>query len=654
MQEERPERRGEKSVNLRTVALSLFLLVLISIAGYYGELVYGASYMFASGVPSMACLFLLFVLGAVNVLLHRAGRKGFSRRELLSIYAIVLVAGPLMTHGILAWMIGHDLAPRYFARAIPEWEAAFLQYFPHWFSPPDVTVVENYFLGEAAVPWAAWWPTLAAWSSFMVALFLCTLCVVVLFRQQWITHERLSFPLAQVPLELIREERTAKGGIGRLPMVAIFWIGLAITFTIAVINALGIFFPAVPGIPLMGKTLMQWQKIGPLAGLGQIDLWLDPTMIAIAFLIPKELSFSCWFFWMVRLALTVMAISAGHTPQLPEDWYESGFPAPYYQGGGAVVALGAWVLWTSRRHLARAFRLAFTGKSDASDPGEPITYRWAMLGILVSFAYMTYFCMVIGTRLLVGAIMAGLIVALYVMWARLRADTGLGFLPFPLGVEDMMMVPGGSAAFRFRESVALIGLRWTYFPGFGESFEVVTGNSLEAFKIADSARLRARPLFVGMVGCFVFSLAVGLYVLLTGMYHYGFYDINASSSGWLHSQMRGVGGRIYEMVTNPTKFDLNGLLAMTSGGAVAVGLGLLRLRFWWWPLHPFGYLAANCWGMHWYWMAFFTGWVWKSLTVRYGGLQLYRRMVPLAIGLIIGDQVGAGLRVLLTIIARSM
>jgi hypothetical protein len=57
--------------------------------------------------------------------------------------------------------------------------------------------------------------------------------------------------------------------------------------------------------------------------------------------------------------------------------------------------------------------------------------------------------------------------------------------------------------------------------------------------------------------------------------------------------------------------------------------------------------------MHWYWMAFFVGWLWKTLSVRYGGLQLYRRMVPLAIGMIVGDMVGEGIRVLITIIARG-
>ena len=384
-----------------------------------------------------------------------------------------------------------------------------------------------------------------------------------------------------------------------------------------------------------------------------MELVLWPWLIAVAYLIPKELSFSCWFFYIIRVVETVSAITAGATPQAPEDWYGSSFPAPYFQGGGAAIALGLWVLWIGRRHLARAFRLALSGQTDPADPKSPMTYRWQLIGFLLSFAYMVYFCMLIGSRPLVGFLICLLIVGFYVMWARLRAETGLGFLPFPLGIEDIMTVPLGSAAFRPKEIVNLISLRWTYFPGFGESYEVVTGNALEAFKIADTARLRERKLLLAMVVGFVLSMIVGLYVLLTGMYHYGFYNINCANSGWLQSQMRGVGGRMHALLTEPSTFDLNGSIGMAAGAIVAIGLGLMRLRFWWWPLHPFGYLAANCWGMHWYWQSFFVGWLFKSIVIRYGGLRLYRRTVPTAIGAIMGYFVGSGLHVLVMTIVRS-
>jgi hypothetical protein len=485
----------------------------------------------------------------------------------------------------------------------------------------------------------------------MLALFTATLCLILLLRRQWISHERLAFPLAQVPLEMVQGGPAQRGG--RLPVSWVFWTGFLISFALTTTSRLSGIFPAIPDIPLAGVTLIPWQRVGPLAGLGAWELWLVPWMIAVAYLIPKELSFSCWFFWVVRVGLTVAAIAAGATPNRPEEWWTSSFPAPTYQGGGAVLAVAAWAIWVGRHHLSRTFRLAFGIGSERQEAGEPAAYRWIVLSFLLSFGYLLYFYWAAGTRVLVGAAIAGLIIVHYVVWARLRAETGLGFVPFPLTVNSMIVVPFGSAIFRPREVVALLSTRWTYFPGFGESFEVCTGNSLESFKIADAAGVSSRRLLHAMVFGFVIALAVGIYVVIAGMYHYGFLDTRAASSGWLSGQLRSNGGQIFELITNPSKHDLNGTIAMGAGAAVTLALGLLRLRFWWWPFHPIGYLAASCWGMHWYSQCFFVGWAFKSFVIRYGGLPLYRRTFPLAIGLIVGDFVSQGAWVLVLSILRG-
>jgi hypothetical protein len=51
-----------------------------------------------------------------------------------------------------------------------------------------------------------------------------------------------------------------------------------------------------------------------------------------------------------------------------------------------------------------------------------------------------------------------------------------------------------------------------------------------------------------------------------------------------------------------------------------------------------GYIAANVWGSQWWYMPLFIGWMFKSLVIRYGGLRLYQRSIPMAIGVIIGTQ----------------
>jgi len=638
-------------VTWRAVVVALVLLVAFVPAGFYSELVHSATSDFSGGVPAMAPLFVLFLLAAGNPLLCRLGWKALSRRELLTIYAIVLAGGPLISHGILPWLLPYNIAQQYLARAIPEWQNTYLSQVPTWFGPTDMAAAEGYFQGHAAVPWSLWWTPLAVWLSFLSALVICTLCLMVLLRRQWITHERLSFPIAQVPLETVREGERGRGA--RLPRNWPFWIGFLIPCGIGLVNGLGRIFPAFPTIPISGMILMQAQATGPISGLGEIVLELTPWMIAIAYLIPKELSFSCWFFWFVRLALTVIAVAFGAAPDRPEMWYESTFPAPHHQGGGAVLALTVWGLWAARRHLARAVRLACGRRSPEAERGDQAAYRWALIGLVVSFGYLTAFCVMAGARPAVAACMIGALVAYYVMWSRLRAETGLGFLSFPFRVDEMLVVPFGSGVFRAPEVIMLYDLRWAYFPGFGQSSEVIPGNALDAFKIADAARIRFRPLLRAMSVGFVLSLLVGTYVVLTGMYHYGFQNTGANSSGWLGPQLLYIGARIFNMITSPTDFDINAVIAVAAGATVTILLSVLRLRLWWWPLHPIGYLAASCWGMHIIWMPFFVGWALKSLAVRYGGLQLYRRTVPAAIGLVVGDFVNQGMWVVVSLVVGA-
>ncbi len=629
-------------VTPRALVIGFILLVAVAVGAFYVEIAWRRVYMFGAGVPSMASVALLFLLTALMTT-RWLRRAGLTRRELLVVYAMVLVGGPLVSHGTLFWMIPKTIAYYEGARIHPLWAKAFLPLVPTWFAPSAPAAVESFFEGHARVPWSLWWVPLGAWMGFYFCLFFATFCLLVVIQRQWISNERLSFPIAQLPLQMVQDPRSPEEGkAGRLPSTWPFWLGLTAAFLLTFMNTLSSKVPAVPSLPL-SRVLMQWQRVGPLAGLGDIYLSLYPDQIAIAYLIPKELAFSAWFFWLVRVGLTVIAIAAGATPQRPEDWYQSSFPAPYFQGGGAAFALAIWVLWIGRQHILRVLR-SVIGRERMEDAKEPLGYRLAVFGFILSFGAMVYFCWAAGSRVIFGLVLISLIVGYYVMWARLRAETGLGFLPFNLEIQNALVSPFGSSIFRPKEIITLISTRWAYFPGFGESSEVITGNALEAFKIGDAGGVNNRRLGWALIAAFVFSLVVGCYVVLTGIYHYGYSSLGMGSAyGWPSWQTRNDGGRIFEYLTSPGKPDPSGVIAFGAGAAVAVILGMLRLRFWWWPFHPLGYLAANCWGMQEYYMPFLVGWLAKSLVVRYGGLRLYRATIPIAVGFMIGPALNGGL-----------
>jgi hypothetical protein len=631
---------GAGGVTGRAALIAVSLLIVLAPIGFYIEIAWNKAQMFV-GVPSMTPVVLLFALAALMGL-PAFRRIGLTRRELLVIYSVVLVAGPLIGSTTSAWMFCGTIHYYYMSRVNLIWQTTFLPQVPTWFAPTDPVAAEGFFQGRAAPPWSLWWTPLSAWAGFMVALFVCALCLIALLQRQWISNERLSFPIAQVPLEMVSEVRP--GGPGRLTGSWMFWAGVISSFGVTFINALATRWPSIPAIPLGPLPLMREQRVGPLGGVGEVTLVLWPWMIAIAYLIPKELSFSAWFFWWLLVAANVGAVFAGAQPRDPSMIWDSNFPAPRFQGGGALLAIGVWALWIARGHLARAFRIACSGRSGREDADEPITYRAALVGAVVSFASMVYFTWAAGCRVFVGAAIVAGILGYYIVWARLRAETGLGFSMFPLELEFLVNTPFGPSFFRLRETITIMSLRWTYGQGFGVIYEVISGNALEAFKIADAANVNVHRLTRAMVTAFAVTLVLGLYTILTGIYHYGWFHLQGLQAGWLGPQSVGDGGRIiWRLLYHPPGSDVNGLIAMAVGAAIAVVLGVMRLRFWWWPFHPVGYMAGMCWGLNWYWMPFFIGWGCKVLATRYGGLRLYRSTVPLAIGFIVGDLLNSGL-----------
>jgi len=637
-----------RGVTGRAVGIALVMLAAVTPLNFYIEVAWGGDWegiwFFASGMPAVLPVVAVMVLTLI-VSLPVLRRFGLTRRELLAVYAIFLVGVPVLSHAVLCWMLVKNIAYYYTARAQPYWETMFLSHVPVWYAPSDPAAVEGFFEGHVPVPWSLWLTPLFAWGGFLAALFVANVSLMALVQRQWITNERLTFPLAQIPLELLRGvEPGESDGPGRLSGSWLLWIGVAIAFSVNFLSTLSQKIPAIPNVPISLYDIIPWQRVGPLAGLGGITILLWPWMIAIAYLIPKELSFSVWFFTIVRHLLTVIAIAAGATPARPEDWWTTSFPAPYYQGGGAVLALAAWVLWIARKHLGRALRVAISRNPDREDMQEPLSYRVAFAGFALSVAFMVTFFWYANCRVLFGLILVGMMLGYFTIWARLRAETGLSFLAFPIQIQDVAMVPLGAHAFRVSELVTLVTMRWAYTPGFGVSSEVFPGSALEAFKIADAARLNARRLTWAMIAGFAVSLVVGSYVFMVGTYHYGWFGMNSSKSGWLGPQSINDGGRVVSFLTDPSvaKTDVNGMIALGAGAAMVVLLGVMRLRFWWWPFHPVGYIASNTWGSHWWFVPFLIGWTCKALVIRYGGLRLYRATVPLAIGLIVGDLVNGG------------
>ena len=625
--------RTQGGVTWRAAAISLAIILISAPAIFYGEVVLYKG-VWSSGVPAswpLAVLFLLGAAGSVPVL----RRFGLTREELLTIYCVVLVATPLLSINVIFWALSQPISYYYFGQLFPQWEETFIRLIPTWFSPSSPSAIEGYFWGRAFVPWSEWLIPVAAWSSFLSALFLANLCLLSLLQRQWISHERLTFPLAQIPLESI--ESVAGEKTGRLSTSRMFWLGLTIAFVVTLGSSLSQRLPALPAL-LLRVRVMDAQPVGPVSAFGQVDMAVYPWLLAVAYLIPTELSFSVWSLWLARIGLTAIAIATGAAPGSAEDWWRFSFPAPYNQATGAVLALSGLSLWAARRQLARALRTAFARGRDGSEAGEPLRHRWALAGFVVCFAWLVYFFLLAGCRLAFALAFPAVIIGAYLSYARLQAEAALdtGFWWF----NDIMLMPVGAKRYLPQEIISLYTAGWVSAPLPSIVLSTCSINALTSFKIADAAGVGLRRLTHLLLGGFFLALVVGVFVTLTGTYRFGFIAMKGSAGNSLVADvLRVYGHDIYNNIE--LNYDVDprpeGVFYIGAGAAVCLLLSILRLRFLWWPLHPIGYILSNSLPIAYGLVPFFIAWVVKVLVTRYGGLRLYRATLPLAIGLIVGD-----------------
>jgi hypothetical protein len=208
-------------------------------------------------------------------------------------------------------------------------------------------------------------------------------------------------------------------------------------------------------------------------------------------------------------------------------------------------------------------------------------------------------------------------------------------------LDETMLTLVGARSLALSDLTILYSLRWLYFtPAIGS----VMACQLEGFRLLEGGGLRGRT--VGWLLGFGATVTVLLAFAATlrTYYHAGFemlplgrrgLSMVASQSFWSYTNLLAA----HAANKGP---DAGGLFAIGVGALVTVALSALRYQFLGFPLHPVGYLAANSWGMHLHWISFFLGWLIKASITRYGGLRLYRLLMPLFLGMIVGDMVHQG------------
>ena len=612
-------------VTVRAVVLGA---VLIPLNVYWVMMVEG---IWHSGHPSVMALpwgavFNLVILLLVNVLLRRfAPRHAFTQAELITIYTMVAIAIMLAGHDTLQLGVPNMSYGWWFATEANHWEQLFHEYLPRFLTVSDEAVLKPYYSGDSTLytreHLAAWVGPALWWVGIVLAVGVVMVGLNVIMRRQWTENERLGYPIVQLPLAM-----TAEGGSRAFYASRMLWLGIAIAAAIDLSNGLHHFWPAWFSFDVRHDSpkhfidTRPWGK--PWSAMGRIDFPLYPFCIALGFLIPLDLCFSMWFFFIVRKLMQVWAVA------LPLRMMPG---LPYFgeQSFGAWFALGVYGLWVARRHLARLGRRLWRGAlDDTAAEGDPMSYRTAVAAMGLGLVFLLWVTMKAGMSLPATLLLYGFGFLIHLTVTRVRAELGppAHEMAGNMNAVTLGTIFAGTQGLGAR-SLTIFPLFW-WFTGRGYRTTPMPVQ-LEGFKMAEVSGAEPQRLAVGMALAFGLGAFFTYWSAIHLTYQYGTTPLVGHNGGqW---------SELASWLNYPKEPSWQRMLFIGLGGAATVGMMWMRMNFLWWPLHPAGYALGALFGTDYFWSCLMIAWLIKWAILRWGGHKTHRNFVPMVYGVILGE-----------------
>ena len=617
-------------VTLRAVALGLTACAIISAWITSSRTVVNTSAINITHLPiSFFAVFL--VITTANFLLRtRPGRVGLVPSELLTVLAMGLVAGMIPSRGLTGIWLGVMAAPYYLGTPENGWIDLVQPNLPSYLFPTNegnqISMLYEGLPPGAAIPWNVWIVPIFWWLTLILAGFTVCMCIVVILRKHWMEHERLDYPLTAPIVELI-DDSEGSDGRARWPDLIrgrLFWAGFAIAFGIIAWNCIAYFYPNWPRIdltPYPGMRLYFARHFPPLLTI------INTYTIGFGYFVKLEILFSIWFFHLVMMTEIAVTRKTGFQPGGGGGGW--GAPLIQWQCLGALFVFVGWGLWTARRHLKAVFRRAFYGDPAVDDSAEMFSYRTAVTGLVLGNLYIVAWLYQAGVALRLIAITIPASIVIYIALARFVCESGTLYLSIPTSALDVGYHVLGTDVLSGQTITAAStshALNWMLFmPALSQGA-----------KAADRIRGSRRPLFWALVGGLLVALAVNIGMFLYLGYTHGAYNFPEYP---FNRYAPSVYDSIVYHIRSPEPVSWWRVLFFGVGGAIMVALTALRYRFPGWPLHPVGFIITTTCILHEI-LSLFIVWMFKSIVMRVGGAQLYRRLRPFFFGMVIGRVAG--------------
>lgn len=506
--------------------------------------------------------------------------------------------------------------------------------------------LRRFLVGD--VPWRVWLRPLGLWLLVVGATYVVLMSFNVLIFRQWAYNERLVYPLAELP-EIVAGHTAADAAGDWIPAVfrsGLFWVGFAVSAGVLFWNLL-CHSQVIPGLqPLdLNNSWSSYLLNTPFEGLlPSACSAVFFTLIGLTFLVPANISFSLWFFWVLYMLQLLVLVWTGrgvNESSFPNEWwYTLNFRTA--EGGGALMVFAVVVLYKCRRYLFCFFAPAPVRGLDSPEQIELRTSSalfvfgsiglvlllWLGLGANFWYTLFVYFVVMVITIGLVRSVAEGGILG-FQAWVS----------PFHLvrslfGMNKSWTSPSLFAPLMVYYSILFLDLKTFIAPAMANSI-----------KIRDDLRMGRLRFHVAIL------IAVAVAVLTAVLVHVmlGYSRGADAMSSWFYIGFpRGLFDRISSMTKNNPFDPEKGALWMGFGAVLMAGLLYFRRILFWLP-HPIGLIMLVNPIMRSYWFSIFLGWLAKFLVTKYGNKDTYKHVRKLFIGLIVGELVIVILAMILSV-----
>jgi len=577
--------------------------------------------------------FILFVATLLNLGIKKIGgaRAALSHVELMMFYSLVSISSVIAGVGNLGFFAPFLTNITWYASGANGYKGLWSM-LPSVIGPRDPAILKGFYEGQSTFfqpeIMRAWAMPLATWGVFFLLLFWTTLCLAAIVRRRWEEDEHLPFPIVALPLGMTRDGAP-------LYKNRLLWIGFAVPCFFHTLNTLASIIPAVPSFPINSAQDLLAGHPAPWNALSPIFKCVHPAGVGIGYLVNTDVLFSMWFFFLLRKAMNLMGVmynwrDAGAVGQFVDS--SNQFPFTAYQSWGAWLALAIAVIWQGRSYFKAYFHRAIKGDPTGQEKGEPLSARTAVFGFLGGFLVLCAFVWWSGGSWWLPVAFFAIHILIMVALTRLESETAVPS-PFLAWVapQTILSTVLGTGGMQRMDSVHMGMLQW-----FNSDFRAsAMPHQLQAFVGQKRAggSMRSMPLALMIVAA--------VSIVCSMLWDLQLYYVNGAQTAHVN-QWRIMEGsmpwdNVDKWIHHPAPADPRSWAGMAAGAFITGGLSILRSRYTGFPLSPAAYVLNTSWANDLFWLDMLIAWIFKSLFLRYGGMGVYRKFLPLFLGLILGD-----------------